>query len=103
MTIGERAKAILIERGWRQGPSFKPGSGLCMAEAIATAVMVPELLGPGVPREVVGLAVKRLGFRDTAEATDWNDARERTFTEVLERLDTWHEQEPTQTDDARPV
>jgi len=93
MTIGERAKAILIERGWRQGPSFKLGSGLCMAEAIVTAVMVPELLGPGVLREVVVgsllEAVKRLGFRDTAEATDWNDARERTFTEVLERLDTW--------------
>jgi len=82
-TLGERAKATLQVRGWRGGWS-KSGGGLgsqtiCLVEVIslhAGGFLVP-----------LGDAIRGLGFKSLREAIEWNDAPERTFGEVLERLE----------------
>lgn len=89
LTIGEKAKSILLERGWRQGPygAHNDTRRVCMVEALAHAAL-PALLAPNA--DVFGLTagtIQGLGFRCTPEAVDWNDAPERTFEDVLERLE----------------
>jgi hypothetical protein len=78
LTIGQKAKSILLERGWRQGGvAFGGTHGLCMVEALGRAS------AGATSRHIV----QRFGFRSTLEAIDWNDAPGRTFEQVLERLE----------------
>lgn len=80
LTIGQKAKSLLLERGWRQGPYASPNDlslmRLCMVEALGRASAIGT-----------GEIVQRLGFRSMPEAIEWNDAPGRTFEQVLERLE----------------
>jgi predicted regulator of Ras-like GTPase activity (Roadblock/LC7/MglB family) len=91
LTIGQKAKSILLERGWRQGfwgAEFSKLGRLCMMEALSYAAQ--DVLLAAATTDLFGLAeetAQRLGFRSVPEAMDWNDAPGRTFEQVLERLD----------------
>lgn len=92
LNVAEKAKSLLLERGWRQGwpplggLRIAVGPPLCMAEAIACVL---EQEGSPYVLFEVDITLMGLGFFSPSSAVAWNDAPGRTFEEVLERLDTW--------------
>jgi len=83
LTAGEKARSMLFERGWRQGPygAHNDTRRVCMVEALAHATLNHVLLG------LTAETLRGLGFGSTREAIEWNDAPGRTFEQVLERLE----------------
>jgi len=80
-TLGERAKATLHVRGWhKKGEAVWGPQPLCLVEVL-------KLHAPGFGITLVD-ATERLGFESYNEAVAWNDAPERTFEEVLKRLES---------------
>lgn len=86
LTIGQKAKSLLMEHGWRQGPVTILNNRVCLVEAVVHGTQLPE-------HEVDALvaatraALLGLGFADPEDGTAWNDAPGRTVEEVLERLE----------------
>jgi len=89
LTIHQKAKSILLERGWRQGARACGDGRLCLAEALVAALDEAGQLPDGVALRTIAKVARHIGFKDASEAVDWNDATGRTFEQVLERLDTW--------------
>jgi len=88
LTVAEKAKSVLLERGWRQGPRARARTSVCLVDALVAAVKAPGLETHEL-YYVLAEALRHIGFEGTFEAFQWNDATGRTFEQVLERLDTW--------------
>jgi len=79
-TLGERAKATLQVRGWHKaGHAITGPDPVCLVEVL-------KLHAPGFGTNLAD-ALEDLGFASHTEAIEWNDAPERTFEDVLERLE----------------
>ena len=88
LTIAEKAKSALLQRGWRQGFRNPFHPNVCFTEALAIALDTPGLEGHQLD-DLLRSAVTHLGFEHPNQAITWNDTPGRTFEQVLNRLDAW--------------
>lgn len=79
LTDAEKAKSLLLERGWCQGPYSTIDDPICLVSALWYVT--------NIDHNAVAQAVEAMGFRSPRDAIQWNDAPGRTLDEVLERLD----------------
>lgn len=92
-TIWSRALGKLLRVGWRKGPRSGETDyrRLCLVEALSYTNEGKELFTEKVG-DHLGL-VPGINAIDSRKIIQWNDAPERTFTEVKQLLTELHEKE----------
>lgn len=81
LTVAEKAKSVLLERGWRQGACSGGSVSVCLVIALEHATLART------DYNAVDRAVEAMGFENAYDAMVWNDDPDRTVEEVLERMD----------------